>query len=62
MGFAVSAGSACSSGTLKRSRALEAFGVDEDIANRTVRVSIGWNTVPADLEAFCEAWREVARA
>jgi cysteine desulfurase len=62
IGFAVSAGSACSSGTLKRSRALEAFGVGEDLANRTVRVSIGWNTTPADLDAFCEAWRAVARA
>jgi cysteine desulfurase len=62
MGFAVSAGSACSSGTLKRSRALEAFGVDEALADRTVRVSIGWNTKAADLEAFCEAWREVAKA
>lgn len=61
-GFAVSAGSACSSGTLKRSRALEAFGIDEDLAARTIRVSIGWNTTPANLEAFCEAWREVARA
>ena len=62
MGFAVSAGIACSSGTIKRSRALEAFGIDEDLAGRTIRVSIGWNTSPADLEAFCEAWREVGRA
>lgn len=62
MGFAVSAGSACSSGTLKRSRALEAFGVEEGLGGRTIRVSIGWNTTPADLEAFCEAWREVANA
>jgi cysteine desulfurase len=62
MGFAVSAGSACSSGTLKRSRALEAFGIDENLADRTVRVSIGWNTTLAELDAFCEAWREVAAA
>jgi cysteine desulfurase len=62
MGFAISAGSACSSGTLKRSRALEAFGIDEDTASRTVRVSIGWNTTLAQLNAFCEAWREVGAA
>jgi len=62
MGFAVSAGSACSSGTLKRSRALEAFGVAEDLAQRTIRVSIGWNTTPAELAAFCDAWREVGEA
>jgi cysteine desulfurase len=62
MGFAVSAGSACSSGTLKRSRALEAFGIDEACAARTIRVSLGWNTAPAELDAFCEAWREVGQA
>ena len=60
IGFAVSAGSACSSGTLKRSRALEAFGVDEDTASRTIRVSFGWNTTPAEIDAFREAWLEVA--
>lgn len=62
MGFAVSAGSACSSGTLKRSRALEAFGVDEDTASRTIRVSIGWNTTLVELNAFCKAWQEVGAA
>jgi len=62
MGFAISAGSACSSGTLKRSRALAAFGIAEEIADRTVRVSFGWTTTPADLDAFCEAWREVAKS
>ncbi|WP_240782136.1 aminotransferase class V-fold PLP-dependent enzyme [Qipengyuania sediminis] len=56
MGFAVSAGSACSSGTLKKSRVLEAFGVPDDVAARTIRVSLGWNTTPDELEAFVEAW------
>jgi len=62
MGFAVSAGSACSSGTLKRSRALEAFGIDEDTAGRTIRVSMGWNTTQAELNAFCEAWQDLGSA
>lgn len=62
MGFAISAGSACSSGTLKRSRSLAAFGIADDLADRTVRVSIGWTTTPGDLDAFCAAWREVANA
>lgn len=57
MGFAVSAGSACSSGTLKSSRVLAAFGVDPDLASRTIRVSLGWNTTPAELDAFAQAWR-----
>ncbi len=56
MGFAVSAGSACSSGTLKQSRALTAFGIAEDVAARTIRVSLGWNTTPQDLERFAKAW------
>ena len=56
MGFAVSAGSACSSGTLKKSRVLDAFGVDDETASRTIRVSIGWNTSAEDLERFAQAW------
>lgn len=61
MGFAVSAGSACSSGALKRSRALAAFDVPEEVAARTIRISLGWNTTEADLNAFRDAWLEVAR-
>lgn len=56
-GFAVSAGSACSSGTLKSSRVLAAFGVEEDVAKRTIRVSLGWSTKVAELQAFGEVWR-----
>jgi cysteine desulfurase len=59
MGFAISAGSACSSGTLKQSRVLQGFGIDADLARRTVRVSIGWSTTPAELDAFAEAWARV---
>lgn len=55
-GFAVSAGSACSSGTLKRSRALEGFGIAEDVAARTIRVSLGWNTTREELEQFVGVW------
>jgi cysteine desulfurase len=56
MGFAVSAGSACSSGTLKKSRVLDAFGLDDETASRTIRVSLGWNTTLEELERFAEAW------
>ena len=59
MGFAVSAGSACSSGTLKKSRVLDAFGVSDAMATRTIRVSLGWNTTPQELERFVEAWRRL---
>ena len=55
-GFAVSAGSACSSGTLKKSRVLDAFGVPDETAARTIRVSLGWSTAPEELERFAAAW------
>ena len=56
MGFAVSAGSACSSGTLKKSRVLDALGLSDDVAARTIRVSLGWSTTPDELERFATAW------
>lgn len=56
MGFAVSAGSACSSGSLKPSRVLKAFGFDDETAKRTIRISLGWNTTKEELDAFAEAW------
>ncbi|RXZ65757.1 aminotransferase class V-fold PLP-dependent enzyme [Pelagerythrobacter rhizovicinus] len=62
MGFAVSAGSACSSGTLKRSRVLEAFGVDEGSAARTIRISLGWSTTAGELDRFADAWAGLASA
>jgi len=58
-GFAVSAGSACSSGTLKKSRVLDAFGVPDDVAARTIRVSLGWSTTPEELDAFAKAWKSL---
>lgn len=59
MGFAVSAGSACSSGTLKKSRVLDAFGVSDEVAARTIRVSLGWKTTAGELDQFVEAWRSL---
>lgn len=60
MGIAVSAGSACSSGTLKKSRVLDAFGVDDATAARTIRVSLGWNTTMEELDRFADAWTSLA--
>lgn len=59
-GIAVSAGSACSSGTLKKSRVLDAFGVSDEVAARTIRVSLGWNTTSGELDRFLEAWKSLA--
>jgi cysteine desulfurase len=59
-GFAVSAGSACSSGKMKKSRVLEAMGVPEDIAGGFLRISFGPATSDEDIDAFVSEWRQVA--
>ena len=48
-GVAVHSGSSCSSESLEPSPVLEAMGVD---ASRSLRVSVGWSTVDADVDAF----------
>jgi cysteine desulfurase len=58
-GIAVSAGSACSSGSLKASHVLTAMGVDG--ANEVVRVSIGRETTQGEIDRFLAAWRAMAR-
>ena len=56
-GFAVSQGSACSSGTMKTSHVTEAMAMEPDLATRLIRVSVGWSTTAADVDNFAEAWR-----
>ena len=60
-GFAVSAGSACASGSMKPSHVLAAIGWSEAASREVVRVSFGRTTTRADVEAFIAAWRDVAR-
>jgi cysteine desulfurase len=48
-GVAVHSGSACSSESLEPSPVLEAMGVD---ARHSLRVSVGWSTTDADVDAF----------
>ncbi len=59
-GFAVSAGSACSSGSLKPSHVLAAMGIDALSAGETIRVSFGRTTTHEDVAAFCSQWRDIA--
>ncbi|KQM67095.1 MULTISPECIES: cysteine desulfurase family protein [unclassified Sphingomonas] len=59
-GFAVSAGSACSSGTLKTSHVLSAMGMDTKAASEVIRVSFGWTTTAEEVDAFAAAWRAMA--
>ena len=58
--IAVSQGSACSSGSMRRSHVLTAMGVADDLADRTIRVSLGWNTTVADIARFREVWLAMA--
>jgi cysteine desulfurase len=56
-GIAVSAGSACSSGSLKASPVLAAMGVPEAVAREVIRVSFGPQTKASDIEALLAEWR-----
>ncbi len=58
-GIAVSAGSACSSGTLKSSHVLAAMGLDEGAASEVIRVSFGPDTSRADVYRFLETWQRI---
>jgi cysteine desulfurase len=59
-GFAVSAGSACSSGKVKPSHVLQAMGRDAAVAAESIRISIGWDTTAADIDAFAACWLKSA--
>lgn len=54
-GVMVSAGSACSSGKVKASKAVTAMGLD-DLAPYVLRVSGGWASTQADWQVFTDAW------
>jgi cysteine desulfurase len=61
-GFAVSAGSACSSGSMKPSHVLAAMGWSETASREVVRISFGRTTDVAEVDSVIAAWRTVARA
>ncbi|WP_375690750.1 cysteine desulfurase family protein [Pseudooceanicola sp. LIPI14-2-Ac024] len=55
-GFAISAGSACSSGKVRASRTLAAMGYDEGLSASAIRVSLGPQTTDEDVDRFAESW------
>jgi cysteine desulfurase len=59
-GIAVSAGSACSSGTLKSSHVLSAMGWKVHKASEVVRVSFGPKTNAEEIERFAAVWRKIS--
>jgi cysteine desulfurase len=59
-GISVSAGSACSSGSMKPSRVLAAMGISEEIASSVIRVSFGPSTAERHIDRFVGEWRKIA--
>ena len=55
-GVAAHSGSACSSESLEPSPVLEAMGVD---AHRSLRLSVGWNTTEADVDAALDTLPQI---
>ncbi len=60
-GVSVSAGSACSSGKVKRSHVLAAMGVDDGLARGAIRLSLGWTSRPEDCQMFARAFEKAVR-
>lgn len=58
-GFEVSAGSACSSGSLDPSHVLSAMGIERDLAFGALRISFDERVPLAELDAFCDALLDI---
>ncbi|MGR3660195.1 MAG: cysteine desulfurase family protein [Paracoccaceae bacterium] len=55
-GFAISAGSACSSGKVKTSQVLQAMGYDTVQSSCAIRVSLGPTSTKEDVLRFADTW------
>jgi len=61
-GVCVSSGSACTTGSVEASHVMVAMGRDGDLAQNTIRLSLGWGTQPDDIEYVVDVFpRIVAR-
>jgi cysteine desulfurase len=60
-GFAISAGSACSSGKVGASHVLRAMGTPPDLARAAIRISIGASTTDAEIDRFLTHWTTITR-
>ena len=58
-GIAVSAGSACSSGSMKASPVMAAMGVPDEVASSFVRISFGPDTSKEDVDRFLAEWQRI---
>ncbi len=60
-GVAVSSGSACSSGKVKRSHVLDAMGISRELAESALRFSLGWTTTQVDIDKTIAVFTHVAK-
>jgi cysteine desulfurase len=58
-GVAVSTGSACAAGAAEPSHVLQAMGRSRDEAARALRISLGWASTGADVDAVARALARV---
>jgi len=63
-GVQVSMGSACAAGAVEASHVLRAMGLSDADARSSLRISLGWNTTAADIDAaaatIARVWRRIA--
>ena len=58
-GISVSAGSACSSGRINQSHVLSAMGVSPQLAECTLRLSLGKQTTDEQAGYFLDTWKNI---
>lgn len=58
-GICVSAGAACSSGRIQTSSVLLNMGVEKNVADTAIRVSLTTETTKEDIDYFIEKWQEI---
>ncbi|HSO47442.1 MAG TPA: cysteine desulfurase family protein [Rhizobiaceae bacterium] len=59
-GIAVSSGSACSSGKVRKSHVLDAMAVRDDLAAGALRISLGAGNTMDEVRRFLAAWKDMA--
>lgn len=59
-GVAVSSGAACSSGKVTPSHVLAAMGYDPETTRGAIRLSLGYSSTEAEIDAFLKAWGKLA--
>lgn len=58
-GISVSGGSACTSGSMEPSHVLEAIGLEENMLKGSIRLTLGRETIPEEIEKTAQVMREI---